>query len=162
MYDVIMLVIEAGGYSLPDVLGKIEREWVLGNLTDEDRDSLIDAARANATPEGSMAPLQERMAAVELALKAAQGSIEAMDARLKTLEGQEPPEPPVADEWPEFVRDGRPRRVREGREGDVCGQTLRVAHRRQRVAARRVPAGMAVAGIAISDMRPRFGGAFSC
>ena len=63
MYDVIMLVIEAGGYSLPDVLGKIEREWVLGNLAEEDRDSLIDAARANATPEGSMAPLQERMAA---------------------------------------------------------------------------------------------------
>lgn len=141
MYDVIMLVIEAGGYSLPDVLAKIEREWVLGNLTEEDRDSLIDAARANATPEGSMAPLQERMAAVELALKAAQGSIEAMDARR--------------------VRpsDRRPRRVREGREGD---ETLRVAHRRQRVAARRVPAGMAVAGIAISDMRPRFGGAFSC
>lgn len=104
MYDVIMLVIEAGGYSLPDVLAKIEREWVLGNLTEEDRDSLIDAARANATPEGSMAPLQERMAAVELAMKAAQESIEAMDARLKTLEGQEPPEPPVVDEWPEFVR----------------------------------------------------------
>lgn len=104
MYDVIMLVIEAGGYSLPDVLGKIEREWVLGNLAEEDRDSLIDAARANATPEGSMAPLQERMAAVELAMKAEQESVEAMDARLKTLEGQEPPEPPVADEWPEFVR----------------------------------------------------------
>lgn len=104
MYDVIMLVIEAGGYSLPDVLGKIEREWVLGHLADEERDQLIDAARANATPEGSMAPLQERMAAVELAMKAAQESIEAMDARLKTLEGQEPPEPPVVDEWPEFVR----------------------------------------------------------
>ncbi|WP_276683357.1 hypothetical protein [Slackia piriformis] len=104
MYDVIKLVIDAGGYSLPDVLGKIEREWVLGHLADEERDQLIDAARANATPEGSMAPLQERMAAVELAMKAAQESIEAMDARLKTLEGQEPPEPPVVDEWPEFVR----------------------------------------------------------
>lgn len=104
MYDVIKIVIDAGGYSLSDVLAKIEREWVLGRLTDEGRDQLIDAARANATPEGSMAPLQERMAAVELALKAAQESIEAMDARLKTLEGQEPPEPPVADEWPEFVR----------------------------------------------------------
>lgn len=104
MYDVIKLVIDAGGYSLPDVLGKIEREWVLGHLAGEERDQLIDAARANATPEGSMAPLQERMAAVELAMKAAQESIEAMDARLKTLEGQEPPEPPVADEWPEFVR----------------------------------------------------------
>ena len=104
MYDVIKIVIDAGGYSLPDVLGKIEREWVLGHLTDEERDQLIEAARANATPEGSMAPLQERMAAVELAVKAAQESIEAMDARLKKLEGQEPPEPPIADEWPEFVR----------------------------------------------------------
>lgn len=104
MYDVIKIVIDAGGYSLPDVLGKIEREWVLGHLTDEERDQLIDAARANATPEGSMAPLQERMAAVELAMKAAQESIEAMDACLKKLEGQEPPEPPIADEWPEFVR----------------------------------------------------------
>lgn len=104
MYDVIKIVIDAGGYSLSDVLAKIEREWVLGHLTDEERDQLIEAARANATPEGSMAPLQERMAAVELALKSAQESIEAMDARLKKLEGQEPPEPPVADEWPEFVR----------------------------------------------------------
>ena len=104
MYDVIKLVIDAGGYSLPDVLAKIEREWVLGRLADEERDQLIDAARANATPEGSMAPLHERMEAVELAMKAAQESIEAMDARLKTLEGQEPPEPPVVDEWPEFVR----------------------------------------------------------
>lgn len=104
MYDVIKIVIDAGGCSLSDVLAKIEREWVLGHLTDEERDQLIEAARANATPEGSMAPLQERMAAVELALKSAQESIEAMDARLKKLEGQEPPEPPVADEWPEFVR----------------------------------------------------------
>lgn len=104
MHDVIKIVIDAGGYSLSDVLAKIEREWVLGHLTDEERDQLIETARANATPEGSMAPLQERMAAVELAVKAAQESIEAMDARLKKLEGQEPPEPPIADEWPEFVR----------------------------------------------------------
>lgn len=104
MYDVIKLVIDAGGYSLPDVLGKIEREWVLGHLAEEDRDSLIAAARENATPEGSLPPLAERIEALELALKSAQESIEAMDARLKTLEGQEPPEPPVADEWPEFVR----------------------------------------------------------
>lgn len=104
MYDVIKLVIDAGGYSLPDVLAKIEREWVLGHLTDEERDGLIAAARENATPEGSLPPLAERIEALELALKSAQGSIEAMDARLKTLEGQEPPEPPVVDEWPEFVR----------------------------------------------------------
>lgn len=50
MYDVIKLVIDAGGYSLPDVLAKIEREWVLGHLTDEERDGLIAAARENATP----------------------------------------------------------------------------------------------------------------
>lgn len=104
MYDVIKLVIDAGGYSLPDVLGKIEREWVLGHLTDEERDQLIDAARANATPEGPMAPLQERVAAVELALKAAQESIEAMGERIARLEGQKPPDPPAVDEWPEFVR----------------------------------------------------------
>lgn len=104
MNEVIELVIDAGGYSLPDVLAKIEREWVLSNLTDEERDGLIEAARANATPEGSMAPLQERVTAVELALKAAKESIEAMDDRLKKLEGQEPPEPPAVDEWPEFAR----------------------------------------------------------
>lgn len=100
MYDVIMLVIEAGGYSLPDVLGKIEREWVLGNLAEEDRDSLIDAARANATPEGSMAPLQERMAAVELAMKAAQESIEAMDARLKRSKARSRPSRPSRTNGP--------------------------------------------------------------
>lgn len=104
MYDVIMLVIDAGGYSLPDVLAKIEREWVLGHLADEDRDQLIEAARANATPEGSMAPLQERVAAAELALKSAQESIEGLSERVAKLEGQEPPEPPAVDEWPEFVR----------------------------------------------------------
>ena len=44
MYDVIKIVIDAGGYSLSDVLAKIEREWVLGHLTDEERDQLIEAA----------------------------------------------------------------------------------------------------------------------
>lgn len=93
MYEVIEIVIDAGGYSLPDVLGKIEREWVLGHLTDEERDSLIDAARANATPEGSMGPVAERVTAVETALRD-------LTQRVEKLEGAEPP---TGDEWPEYV-----------------------------------------------------------
>ena len=84
MYEVIEIVIDAGGYSLPDVLGKIEREWVLGHLTDGERDSLIDAARANATPEGSMGPVAERVTAVETALRD-------LTQRVEKLEGAEPP-----------------------------------------------------------------------
>lgn len=93
MYDIIKIVIDAGGYSLPDVLGKIEREWVLGHLTDEERDQLIDAARANATPEGSMPPVAERVTAVETALRD-------LTQRVETLEGAEPT---AGDEWPEYV-----------------------------------------------------------
>ena len=91
MKDVIQLVIDGGLYDLSDVLTKIEREWVLGHLTDEERDQLIESARANATPEGSMAPIAERVSALEL--------------RVKALEdAAAPPEPPMPEEWPEFVR----------------------------------------------------------
>ena len=92
MKEVIQLVIDAGNYDLSDILGKIEREWVLGRIIDEERDALIDSARAHATPEGSMAPVAERVTKVEAGLRE-------LTARVEKLEGAEPP----ALEYPEFV-----------------------------------------------------------
>ena len=49
MKEVIQLVIDGGNYNLSDILTKIEREWVLCHLTDEERDTLIESARTNAS-----------------------------------------------------------------------------------------------------------------
>lgn len=92
MKEIIQLVIDGGGYDLADILGKIEREWVLGHLTDEERDALIESARANAKPEGSMGPVAERVTKVEAAMRD-------LTARVEKLEGAEPP----AQQYPEYV-----------------------------------------------------------
>ncbi len=92
MKEVIQLVIDGGNYNLSDILTKIEREWVLCHLTDEERDTLIESARTNAKPEGSMGPVAERVTKVEAALRE-------LTARVEKLEGAEPP----AQQYPEYV-----------------------------------------------------------
>lgn len=92
MKEVIQLVIDGGEYDLADMLAKIEREWVLGHLAEGDRDALIESARANAKPEGSMGPVAERVTAVETALRE-------LTARMDKLEGAEPP----LEQYPDFV-----------------------------------------------------------
>lgn len=97
MYSIILSVINAGSFELTDILRKIDALWLKGNIDDDQRTELIDAAREKADPSSSYAPLQEQVD--KLAEK-----IKALEDRVTHIEQGEPDDPPVVEEWPEFVR----------------------------------------------------------
>ena len=98
MYQIIKDVITSKRYELNDILTKIDTIWVQGDLTDDERDELVELARTNADPERSYAPLQAQ-------IDQAFAAIKALEARVAALEAGESPEPaPDPDEWPEYVQ----------------------------------------------------------
>lgn len=97
MYSIIQSVINAGSFELTDILRKIDTLWLQGDIDDDRRTELIDAARDKADPSASYAPLQEQLN--KLAEK-----IKAIEDRVTHIEPGAPDEPPVVDEWPEFVQ----------------------------------------------------------
>lgn len=98
MYQIIKDVITSKRYELNDILKKIDTIWVQGDLTEDERDELMELARTNADPERSYAPLQAQIDQTFAAIKA-------LEARVAALEAGESPEPaPEPDEWPEYVQ----------------------------------------------------------
>ena len=98
MYQIIKDVITSKRYELRDMLSKIDTIWVQGDLTDEQRDELVELARENADPAQSYAPLQDQ-------IDQAFDQIKALSARVEKLEAGEVPEPaPEPEEWPEWVQ----------------------------------------------------------
>ena len=98
MHDIIKNVITSGRYELRDMLSKIDTIWVQGDLTDEQREELVELARENADPAASYAPLQEQ-------IDQAFAQIKALGDRVAKLETGEAPEPsPEPEEWPEWVQ----------------------------------------------------------
>ena len=98
MYQTIKSVIQAGRYELNDMLRKIDTLWVQGDLSDEQREELVDLARESADPAASYAPLQEQ-------IDQAFAQIKALGDRVAKLEAGEAPEPaPEPEEWPEWVQ----------------------------------------------------------
>lgn len=61
MYDVIKTVIATGRFELADLLHKLDILWAQGDLDDDQRTELIDAAREKADPGASYAPLQDQV-----------------------------------------------------------------------------------------------------
>lgn len=95
MYDIIKSVIESKRYELTDMLTKIDTIWVQGDITDEQRDELVELAQANAQPENSYAPLEQQ-------INKAFESIAALENRVSALESGESTEPEPGEEWPEY------------------------------------------------------------
>ena len=99
MYDEVMKVIETGGYDLADLLRRIDVLYAGGRLTDAERSGLYDLARSGANPEDSLAPVVQRVEALE----AWRTEVDAKLAELSgSGEGPDPEEP--ADEWPKYVQ----------------------------------------------------------
>lgn len=95
MFDVVLSVINTGIFELSDILVKIDTLWLKGDIDDDQRTELIDAAREKADPSASYAPLQKQVD------KLAE-DVEALAARVTTLEGGGEPEP--SDEYPTYVQ----------------------------------------------------------
>lgn len=94
MFDVILSVINTGIFELSDILVKIDILWLKGDVDDDQRTELIDAAREKADPSASYAPLQEQVDKLA-------DDLAALVARVTALEGggEEP-----AEEYPAYVQ----------------------------------------------------------
>lgn len=97
MYNIIKDVINKDEYKLEDMLYKINKLWVENNLTEEERDELVSLARTNANPNNSYAENTIQI-----------GNLweyyQQLDTRLSLLENGQGAEPPLEEEWPEFVQ----------------------------------------------------------
>ena len=61
MYEIIKDVINSKNYKLEDILYKINKIWIEGNITEEQKIELDNLAREKANAENSYAPLQEQI-----------------------------------------------------------------------------------------------------
>ena len=106
MYTIFKGVIEQGRFELADMLAKIDTEWVLSALTDGEREELVELAREAADPEASLAPVVERVTALEEWRRSVESRLAALEAGGEqgggTEGGETDPEP--ADEWPDYVQ----------------------------------------------------------
>lgn len=94
MYSIIQSVINTGSFELTDILKKIDTLWLQGDIDDDQRTELIDAAREKADPSVSFAPLQEQVNKLA-------DDLAALAARVTAPEGggTEP-----VDEYPAYVQ----------------------------------------------------------
>lgn len=61
MYEIIKSAIESKDYELKDILYKINKMWIEGAITEDEKTELDNLARENANAENSYAPLQEQI-----------------------------------------------------------------------------------------------------
>lgn len=105
MYEIIKQVILSGDYELSDMLNKIKKNCVRGDITDEQETELIALAREKATPENSYAGLPSQVDELRELLDETIGTVailkQDVDAIKKALEegGTDIPEP---DKYPEY------------------------------------------------------------
>ncbi|PWL55145.1 MAG: hypothetical protein DBY38_02420 [Clostridium cadaveris] len=97
MYSIIKEVLIKGKYELVDVLSKINKLWIEGSLTEEERDELVNLARSNANSENSYAENTQQIANLW-------EYYQQLDSRLTKLENNQGVELPLEEEWVEFVR----------------------------------------------------------
>lgn len=97
MYKIIEDVIKNGDYELLDILNKINKLWLENSLAEEERNTLIELARTYAIPENSYPENAQQIANLW-------EYCQELDARLAILENAGDTEPPLEEEWPEFVQ----------------------------------------------------------
>ena len=100
MYEVLKSVIYAGGYKLAEIMHKIKKMHILGDLTEAQMDELLAMASSGVSPDA------ERPETLKL-IQTLADEIKALEARVKALEGDEPAEPdnpdePDVPEYPEW------------------------------------------------------------
>lgn len=92
MKNIFLSVIKRGGYSLPDMLKRIDQYHVDGKLSDADRDELYDQARAGADPTGNLDLLRKMLELEDRVRKLEQ-------AQAQQPEPDQAPDDYVAGKW---------------------------------------------------------------
>ena len=107
MYDVIKNVILNENFDLSWIILNIKKNCTRGDITDDQEEELIVLAQEHANPRNSYAPLQKQIEVVFLQIDSLSKTIDKLDERVRAIESgspQEPEEPPVEDEYPEYVQ----------------------------------------------------------
>lgn len=97
MYDVIKDIIENGNYQLVDISNKINKLWLEYQLTDEERDELIELANSNTNVDNEKPELQRQLDVLSDYVK------NTLEPRIQALEEGQEVEPPVEEEYPEWM-----------------------------------------------------------
>ncbi len=75
MFKIIKTVIDTNRYDLADILKKIDKVWLEGKLTDEEKTMLVEHAQGKANPQNSvdvfrkLEEMDKRIAEIENKLK---------------------------------------------------------------------------------------------
>lgn len=101
MYKQILKIIEKGNFELSDMLRKIEKLWIQGQITDYEKERLEEQARDKADPQRSMIPLQEQV--MELSRM-----VMDLTKRIQVLERAVKPEEVSDEEWVPYQRPNSP------------------------------------------------------
>lgn len=110
MYEIIKNVIDSGRFELVDILKKIDTIWLQGDITDEQKDELVELAREKADPKNSFASLQEqidnlaaKLSNVEQQQATNVADIKAIKDKLSENDIEIPDvEPEPGEEYPEY------------------------------------------------------------
>ena len=94
MQSIIQDTIATGRFDLNDLSRKINRLYIEGHLTDEQRDTLLSQAREKADPHQSYGTWQAAMDGVMQTVRALEERITALEAGT--------PQAPTDDEWPPY------------------------------------------------------------
>lgn len=97
MYSIIKEVLIKGNYELVDILNKINKLWIEGSLTEEERDELVNLARSNANSENSYTENTQQIANLW-------EYYQQLDSRLTKLENGQGTTEPELEEWPEYIQ----------------------------------------------------------
>lgn len=97
MYSVIKDIIENGKYQLVDINNKINKLWLEYQLTDEERDELIELANSNTNVDNEKPELQRQLDALSDYVK------NTLEPRIQALEEGQKVEPPVEEKYPEWI-----------------------------------------------------------
>lgn len=110
MYDITKNVIDSGRFELVDILKKIDTIWLQSDISDEQKDELVELAREKANPENSFASLQEqidnlaaKLSNVEQQQATNVADIKAIKDKLSENDIEIPDvEPEPGEEYPEY------------------------------------------------------------
>ena len=110
MYEIIKNVIDSGRFELVDILKKIDTIWLQSDISDEQKDELVELAREKANPENSFASLQEQIDNIAAKLSNVEQQQDTNVADIKAIKDKlsendiEIPdvEPEPGEEYPEY------------------------------------------------------------
>lgn len=97
LYGIIKNVLNAKEYELATMLTKIKTLWVEGDISDAQKEELVELARENAKPENSYAPMQNQIDTLFANVK------ELAQEILALKNGGVTPEEPT-EEYPAYVQ----------------------------------------------------------